>query len=238
MYSSILTRTLRTLKSGDFVALLLKSALLALFAFTLLIVAAWVVLGHYTIVESSSGLEWLLDLFLGFGAIFLGWLLLPAVLPAVAAFFQETIANRIEQVDYPEFMPPAVQRSWYKELWDETKFAIIFICINILILPFIFFPPIYFLMNGYLIGREFFETAAARHIGKAEAVKLRRENRMPVMLAGLTIVGLSLVPIIQLFAPFIGVALMVHLFHRLPKKEQVLPPRRAGKLPEKYAHHG
>lgn len=218
-------RTIRTLRSPHFLALLVKTALLTLLAFAAFILLAGVATRSFTFFADSTT-EWLSDIALTFGIGFIGWLLLPTLLPAIAAFFQEPIADAIERADYPEFTPPAVQRPWYVELWEEGKFALLLIFLNILFLPFLFFPVIYFVLNGYLIGREFFETAAARHIGKQEARRLRRENRMAALLGGMVIVGLALIPLVQLSAPFIGVALMVHLFHLLPKDEEILRPAR------------
>jgi len=153
---------------------------------------------------------------------------LPVLLPLVAAFFQETIANRIEEKDYPEFMPPACERPFLRELWEDVKFVALVLLLNILLL-WSYFTPLapftYYGLNGYLIGREFFETAAARHIGKKNAKALRKQHRFPAFLCGVSIVFLTNVPVVQLIAPFVGVALMVHLYHLMPKKAQeILPP--------------
>lgn len=223
MFFRACLRSIRTLQSPETIALLVKSAIVALIAFIFFLIGVGVLLANITFVGEGAA-EWLLDAALTFGAGFISWLLLPTLLPAIAAFFQEQIANRIERQDYPEFIPPKHEAPWYVDLWEESKFVVLLIFLNILFLPFIFFPFIHFMLNSYLIGREFFETAAARHLGPKHARTFRRQHRMPVLLAGMATVGLALVPFVQLIAPFIGVALAVHLYHLLPKPAEILPP--------------
>lgn len=226
MFSKALLRTFRTLTSPHFLALLIKTALITLIGFSCFIVLIVVALRATTLFTSDY--EWMMDIFLGMGAVIIGWLLLPVLVPMIAAFFQESIANRIEERDYPEFMPPAVERPWHVELWEDSKFVLLLLGLNILCLPLFLIPVVnlftYYGLNSYLIGREFFETVGARHIGKVAAKKLRKENRMPALLAGFVIVVLANVPIVNLATPFIGVALMVHLYHALPKQEVLKSP--------------
>ena len=228
MFTDALARTMRTLMTSHFVGLLLKTMILTLIAFTLFLVLIFSGLKSVTFFETTT-LEWLSDglLTVGFGVI--AWALLPALLPMIAAFFQESIANSIERMEYPDYMPPKMLAPWHWEMWESVKFALLVIGLNLLLFWTYFIPVFgqftYFAVNGYLIGREFFETAAGRHIGRVEAKKLRRNHRLPAILAGIAIVGFTLVPIVQLAAPFIGVAIMVHLFHAMPKDSvDVLPP--------------
>lgn len=225
MFSRALARTLHTIFSSNFIGLLVKSVLLAFIAFTLFMIGTVFGLRSFDLfADSTAELFADIGLTVFFGAV--AYLLLPVLLPLVAAFFQETIANRIEAEDYPEFMPPAVQRPLLQELWEDAKFVALVLTLNVLLL-WTYFTPLapftYYGLNGYLIGREFFETAAARHIGKIEAKQLRKQNRLPVFLCGASIVFLTNIPFIQLIAPFVGVAVMVHLYHLLPQSATVLP---------------
>jgi CysZ protein len=77
------------------------------------------------------------------------------------------------------------------------------------------------LVNGWLLGREYFELAALRHMSRAAARNLRRKHGGSV-LAGGTIISLaSAFPLTNLFAPLFGAALMVHLMKRFLREEQV-----------------
>lgn len=228
MFLRAFSRTLRTMRSPHFLGMLMKTALLTLLVFILLITGIGAGMRSFEITGQGGWMEWAADVFLTLGAGFLGWMLLPVAVPAIAAFFQESIADSIERRDYPEYMPPAAQRPFLQELWEDTKFVLLLVAVNILFLPTYFIPVVnlftYYGVNGYFIGREFFETAAARHMGKTNAKALRREYPTPAFLCGCCIVFCTNVPLLNLVAPFIGVAIMVHLFHLLPKKEELLPP--------------
>lgn len=228
MFARAFARTLRTMRSPHFLGMLMKTALLTLVVFLLFIIAVGAGLRQFDMTGQGGWMEWVVDIFLTLGAGFFGWLLLPVLVPAIAAFFQESIADTIERRDYPEYMPPAVQRPLMQEIWEDSKFVLLIVGVNLLFFITYFIPVVglftYYGVNGYLIGREFFETAAARHMGKPKAKALRREYPAPAFLCGVCIVFCTNVPLLNLVAPFIGVAIMVHLFHLLPKKEEYLPP--------------
>lgn len=227
MFARAFARTLSTMRSPHFLGLLLKTALITLLVFLLFVVGAGAGMRSFDL-TGGGWMEWTLDVMLTFGAGFIAWLLLPALVPAIAAFFQETIADTIEKRDYPQFMPPAVQRPFWQELWEDSKFVVLIIVVNLVFFVTYFIPFVgfftYYGVNGYLIGREFFETAAARHIGKNNAKALRKKYPAPAFLCGVLIVFCTNVPVLNLVSPFIGVAIMVHLFHLLPKREEFLPP--------------
>ncbi len=58
------------------------------------------------------------------------------------------------------------------------------------------------LANGWLLGREFFELAALRHLSRQESDALRRRHAGKIYGAGLLIAVLALVPGIDLIAAF------------------------------------
>lgn len=226
MLARAVVRTARTLTSSHFFGLLIKSMLLALIGFTLFIGTVFFGLRSIDLFgDSAFNMVADVGLTIFFGAV--AYFLLPVLLPLIAAFFQETIADRIETRDYPEYMPPACERPFWSELWDDVKFVVLVLALNVMLL-WTYFTPLapftYYGLNGYLIGREFFDTAATRHIGRERAKALRREHSLPVFFLGASIVFLANVPVLQLIAPFVGVAMMVHLYHLLPKKEELLLP--------------
>jgi len=64
-------------------------------------------------------------------------------------------------------------------------------------------------------GREYFQLAAMRRIGREAAKELRAQNAGTIWLAGcLMAVPLSF-PLINLIIPLLGAATFTHLFHRL-----------------------
>jgi len=152
------------------------------------------------------------------GSILIAWMLFPGIMPIIVNFFDDRIARLIEQSDYPAAPPATAQRFW-PELWHDTRFSIMVILLNLLALPFYLFPVLgqllFYALNGYLLGREFFVMAARRHIPISTAELLRKRHRRPILIAGIAITVLATIPILNLFAPFWGIALMVHLYHRV-----------------------
>jgi uncharacterized protein involved in cysteine biosynthesis len=72
---------------------------------------------------------------------------------------------------------------------------------------------VFYGVNGYLLGREYYELVALRRL---PAVPLRgrwRAERPRLVLAGAIIAFLLTVPVLNLVAPIIATAFMVHLFH-------------------------
>jgi len=72
------------------------------------------------------------------------------------------------------------------------------------------------------LGREYFELAAMRYRGVAEAKALRRENHGTVFVGGMLIAAFVSIPIVNLATPLFGMAFMVHVHKRLSVMH---PPR-------------
>jgi CysZ protein len=75
-------------------------------------------------------------------------------------------------------------------------------------------------LNAYLLGREFFESAAGYHLGKPQAKVLGTQHKWVIYSGGLVICLLALIPIINLFVPIIAVVWMTHVYHSI-KKENI-----------------
>ena len=77
-----------------------------------------------------------------------------------------------------------------------------------------FDPLIFWALNGFLLGREYFQMVAMRHLGRQDAQEMRRRFSGRVWLAGIFMAAPLSVPILNLFVPLVGVATFTHLFHR------------------------
>ena len=103
--------------------------------------------------------------------------------------------------------------------------------LNLLCLPFylilMFVPPLnlvlYYVLNGYLISREFFELVALRRMEPAAALNMRQQSRGKIMIAGILLTFLLTIPIVNFLTPVIATAFMVHLFHSLPGRQEIIP---------------
>ena len=88
--------------------------------------------------------------------------------------------------------------------------------VNLVLLPFTFCPAInlfiYYGLNGYVVGREYFELVALRRLDGAAARAMWRWHRGRLVLAGVVIVFLLSLPLFNLVAPVVAAAFMLHVF--------------------------
>lgn len=162
-------------------------------------------------------------------ALALGLALLIAPVSAlIAGLFLDDVAERVEQTDYPAD-PPGRALPPLQALWLSLKFFAIVILGNLLALLLLLIPGVnlvaFFLVNGYLLGREFFEFAAMRFRSEAEAKALRRRHSGTVFLAGLVIAGVLAIPIVNLLTPLFAAAMMVHLHKAVSRRPETAPSR-------------
>lgn len=78
------------------------------------------------------------------------------------------------------------------------------------------------LVNGYLLGREYFDLVAVRWLDPAQAKVCYRNNLGRVWLGGMTIALMFVVPLFNLVAPVVATAFMVHLFQSLRSQRDLL----------------
>lgn len=157
----------------------------------------------------------------GIGLALVLALLIAPVTAIVAGFFLDDVAALVETSDYPSD-PPGRPLPAIPSIVMSLKFLGIVILGNFLALLLLLVPGVniaaFFVVNGYLIGREFFEFAAMRFRPEAEAKALRRAHAGTVFLAGLPIAALMAVPLLNLLSPLFACAMMVHLHKAIAAK--------------------
>ncbi len=163
-------------------------------------------------------LETALSILTGIGAVVgLGFLIAP-VSALFAGLFQDEIADIVEKNDYPNDRPgtalPVMQ-----SIVLAIKFMGVVILGNLFALLLLLIPGVnliaFFVVNGYLLGREFFEFAAMRFMPPKEARAFRRANGGAVFMGGLIIAGVLAVPLLNLITPIFATIFMMHLYKRL-----------------------
>ncbi|MFO7760551.1 MAG: EI24 domain-containing protein [Thermodesulfobacteriota bacterium] len=161
----------------------------------------------------DSLINWLAGIVAGLG----GWFMLPALIVLIAGVFQEKVIDRVEREYYPTEVRQHEPTLW-PDFVHDIRFTLKALFLNILVLPFYLLgvgPVFSIALNSYLLGREFFESAAGYHLGKPEARRIEQYYKLPVYSGGLIITLISLVPIVNLFIPILAVVWMVHLYHGL-----------------------
>ena len=198
------------------------SFLLAVASFILLWAGVAIALGHV----GSLGwrpIDWLVDLLGWLAVAVLSWLLFPAVVTLVLGLFLDRIAGTVEALDYPGHGPPRRQ-SISETIIITLRLMALTLLLNLLALPLYLLAPglnffVFLGLNGYLFGREYFEVVALRRLDRNAARALRRRFAGRVALGGAIIAGIFALPLVNLVAPVIATAFMVHLFEGLRRAE-------------------
>ena len=187
-------------------------------AFLLLALGVWWALFH-TALTGYAWVDWALDLLGGLAVVALAWVLFPATVGMVSSFFLDEVVRAVERRHYPQ-LPPARQTGMGEELLTALRFFAVVLLVNLVALPLYFTLPglnliIFYTVNGYLLGREYFEMVAIRRLGRKEAAFLRRARPLKPFLAGIVIAFLSTIPFVNLLVPVIASAFMVHVYQSM-----------------------
>jgi CysZ protein len=144
----------------------------------------------------------------------LAWLLFPIVVALTLGLFAEDVIRLVERRHYPD-LPAAPGMSLAAQTYAGARFVLVALLLNLVALPFYLVPganlPIYLGLNGYLLGREYFELVAGQRLGLREVAELRRRRRGRLWLAGVAIAAMLIIPVFNLIAPVVAIAFMVHL---------------------------
>jgi CysZ protein len=172
-----------------------------------------------TILTSWSWVDTAIDVMGGVLVMALAWLLFPAVVATLASFLLEEVVRAVERRHYPHLGEP-LKAGVAQEVATALRFLAVVVAVNLVALPLYLAVPgvnlvLYYTVNGYLLGREYFELVANRRLGRQEAAVLRKSRPLKPFLAGVAIAFLSTVPLLNLFAPVIASAFMVHVFQSM-----------------------
>jgi CysZ protein len=76
---------------------------------------------------------------------------------------------------------------------------------------------VYYAVNGRLLGREYFESVALRRMTKTDARALAADRPGTLWGTGTITAFLLTIPLLNMAAPVIGAAAMVHIFQKLTR---------------------
>ena len=147
------------------------------------------------------------------------------MIPVAAAFvglFLEQIADAVERKHYPEIVDRSGASIW-QSIRSALAFTAVVIAVNLVAIAFYFVsgpfaPLLFYAINGYLLGREYFQTVAERLMSPRDANELRKRHWFGAWLAG-TLMAIPLtIPIMNLLIPVLGVAAFTHQVHRVRKR--------------------
>ena len=167
-------------------------------------------------------ITWLGDL-LSWGSLALVFVLsiflMVPVASAITSLFLDEVAQAVEDKHYPTLLP-ATKVTFAEGMRDTVNFLGVLVAANIFaIILYVIFPFaaffIFYALNGFLLGREYFQLAAMRRVGRDGAKALRSQHLGAIWAAGCLMAVPLTIPLINLVIPILGAATFTHLFHRL-----------------------
>lgn len=196
------------------VGLLVGLAALAGFAFGFLpesVTLPW-------IGEVTTPVGWIQGLAVG-GVLLASVFLMIPVAAAFVTLFVDTVVRAVEDRHYPD-RRGGQGRRLVEDVIEAARLTAAVILVNLVALVFYLVagplaPVLFYALNGYLLGREFFETVAAHYMTADAARALRRRNNATVWLAGVAMAVPLTVPVMNLLIPVLGTAAFVHTVQRL-----------------------
>lgn len=199
----------------------------ALLAYVVLVALVWTVLAHVTFFQEAWA-DIGTDVAIGLAALVLPVLFFPALATTIMGGWLERVADAVEDRHYPGLNWPRPQK-WSEVLLTTLRFLAVMVLVNLLALPVYLLLLITGLtvvlvtaVNGYLLGREYFELVALRRLDPRQARKVFRHHLGKLWLAGAIIAMLFGIPILNLAAPVIATAFMVHVFQSLRTQTEAL----------------
>ena len=201
-------------------AILGKSVAITLAVFALLGWLGWLALGWALADYSAEGLETLRAFLAAVLTVLAGWLLFRLVALAVLQLFGDEVVRAVEARYYPQAAAAARPLGWREELRVGLRSLLRALGYNLLALPVALLllataigPALLFAaVNAVLLGRELGEMVALRHRDAAGNAPLPGFASRTAL--GAIVVGLMMVPFVNLLAPVLGAAAATHLVHR------------------------
>jgi len=145
--------------------------------------------------------------------------LMVPVASAFTSIFLDQVADAVEDRHFPHVTNPA-SVLLPEALVDTISFLGLLIIANIFALLIYFsLPPlapfVFWGLNGFLLGREYFTLVAIRWVGRKGAKELRRTHMPTIWAAGVLMAIPLTIPIINLLVPILGAATYTHIYHLL-----------------------
>lgn len=197
-----------------------KVVLISLGLSLVVFITLWMTIGFLLTNTAFFSYGWMdtaVDILGGLATAIITWFLFPAVISTVMSFYLEEIADAVEEKHYPGLVA-ARDVPLSETIIVTLKFFVALVALNLLMLVFLIIPPVFpfvfYGVNGYLLSREFFELVALRRLDPHQARGLRKAHKKTLLLAGILIALMLTIPGINLLAPIVATAAMVHLFER------------------------
>lgn len=196
-------------------------------ALTILLLLS-VTFGMQLLLPDTISLPWLGEI-AWLSTILSGFLLISALIGSVflmipvaslfTGLFLDRVVDAVEAKHYPH-LTPTPRASFMDGLGETGRFLGLMLVVNLLALIVYFFatifaPFVFWGVNGFLLGREYFQMVALRRMSAPDAKTLRKRAGGQVFLAGVLMAFVLTIPVVNLFVPVLATAMFTHLYHRV-----------------------
>jgi CysZ protein len=155
-------------------------------------------------------------------AVLASWLLFRAVAIAVIGIFADEVVEAVERRHYPAALTAArnvpVARGAAMGLGSAARTILVNLVLSpvyiALLVTGVGTAAVFFVVNGWLLGRDLGDMVAARHHPRAAMRDWRRSTRGGRMMLGLAGTALLLIPGVNLVAPVLAASMATHWYHR------------------------
>lgn len=152
------------------------------------------------------------------GLVLVAIVLAPLVTMIAGGILLDLAAERVEKTRFGS-EPPGVGLAPPRAIAASARIAALALPVNLLTLPLLFVPilgiVVYWVVNGFLLGREYFSLAALRFKDWPATRAMRGRHWGAVFAAGLALAVVMSIPVVNAVTPLFGIALMVRLHKAL-----------------------
>lgn len=216
-----LFKSLNQLPDPTFRRVVLLTLLWSILLFAGLIAAVWWLLNSTQLFE-WGWLETIVDWLGGATAVITAFVLFPGAALVIISFMLEPVARAVEKKHFPDLEAPRNQ-SVGEAVMIGLRYGAIAIVLNLIFLPLYIIPIlnifVFGALNGYLLGREYFELVALRRLDVPSMKAMWRRHRSRWFIAGVLITLLLSIPLVNWFMPVVAVAFMLHMFESMRRRE-------------------
>jgi len=183
-------------------------------------------MGRPVVVVSNPAVSWgwfesIVDVLGWLAGLIAAFVLFPGAALIIISFMLEPVARAVEAKHYPDLDPPR-QQPVSEAVWIGLRYSAIAVVLNLVFLPLYFVPVLNILvfgaLNGYLLGREYFELIAPRRLEPASIRPMWKRYRGRLWIAGVIITLLLSIPIVNWVMPVAAAAFMLHIFEKLRRQ--------------------
>ncbi len=222
-------RALAQMQDRTFRTVLLASILWTLLAFALLAAASFALLGVFLGPHVAG---WIGAILAAATTAVALWLLFVPLAAGIATFYTDRIAGAVEARWYPA-LPPVSPANLASQVWDGVAVFLRLAAAQLLVLvalqtgTVLFVPGLaaiaWLALAGWAYARGIFVTLAMRRLSRPQALAAWNARRLPAIGVGVLVSLLAFIPLLNLAAPILGVAALVHVLQSSPRMS--MPPR-------------